>query len=92
MVYTQGHKNAFVDGLYPKANFAISIFTQHNLRKRKMYINYWYCSCLYINSIYKVWFRSKIAILVLFTDLMFEKDFESHSKSHDSAKLLLGAK
>ena len=87
MVYTQGHKNAFVDGLYPKANFAISIFTQHNLRKRKMYINYWYCSCLYINSIYKVWFRSKIAILVLFTDLMFEKDFESDSKSHDSAKL-----
>merc|ERR1711997_32608 len=27
----QGHKNAFVYGLYPKANFAISIFTQHNL-------------------------------------------------------------
>ena len=35
MVYTQGHKNAFVDGLYPKANFAISIFTQHNLKEQK---------------------------------------------------------
>ena len=35
MAFTQGHKNAFVDGLYPKANFAISIFTQHNLRKKK---------------------------------------------------------